>query len=343
MMALKRVTIQDIADACNLSRNTVSKVFNGRGSVPEATKKLILQKAQELGYGVFSETIPSETAETRGNVAVLTQQKVLSHNFGSSFLTSFTDQISRMGYSIKIYEVSPDEIAQQKLPPHFLLKDTAGILTIELFDQGYQDMVCSLGLPCIFVDGHAHIMRTVPKCDFVSMENMASIHVIMQHLIDSGAKTIGFVGDKEHCSSFYLRWLACNNALWEAGLSEADTYSILENDNSPYDDPDWMNAQLDRLPGMPDAFVCANDYLAIQLMNALKRRGLSVPNDVMVTGFDGSPESAVIDPSLTTAEIPSSEMGRSAASILNMRIENPSSPFILIHYKTTPIFRASTR
>ena len=49
-MAVKRVTMQEIADACGLSRNTVSKIFNDRGAVPEATKKLVLQKAQELGY-----------------------------------------------------------------------------------------------------------------------------------------------------------------------------------------------------------------------------------------------------------------------------------------------------
>ena len=51
-MANKRVTMQDIADACGLSRNTVSKVFNGRGAVPPGTRSLILQKASELGYGL---------------------------------------------------------------------------------------------------------------------------------------------------------------------------------------------------------------------------------------------------------------------------------------------------
>ena len=49
-MGLKRVTMQDIADACGLSRNTVSKVYNGRGSVPEATRRLVLAKAEALGY-----------------------------------------------------------------------------------------------------------------------------------------------------------------------------------------------------------------------------------------------------------------------------------------------------
>ena len=100
---------------------------------------------------------------------------------------------------------------------------------------------------------------------------------------------------------------------------------------------------LDRMPHIPDAFVCANDYLAIQLMVALKRRGLSVPNDVMITGFDGSPESAVVDPPLTTAQIPSVEMGRCAAELLHMRIKDTTAPFTIVQYKTTPIFRGTTR
>ena len=49
-MARKRITMQQLANACELSRNTVSKVFNDRGAVPEATRKLVLQKARELGY-----------------------------------------------------------------------------------------------------------------------------------------------------------------------------------------------------------------------------------------------------------------------------------------------------
>ena len=48
-MAFKRITMQDIADACGLSRNTVSKVFNGRGTIPEITKQIVLKKAEELG------------------------------------------------------------------------------------------------------------------------------------------------------------------------------------------------------------------------------------------------------------------------------------------------------
>jgi len=115
-MSRKRVTMQDIADACGLSRNTVSKIFNDRGSVPEATRKLVLAAAQELGYHQH----PDETTDAesgKGNLAVLTQHKLLSHNFGAFFITSFTDQISRSGYTLKLYEVSPREIAEKSCLP----------------------------------------------------------------------------------------------------------------------------------------------------------------------------------------------------------------------------------
>ena len=95
-MAIKKVTIQDIADACGLSRNTVSKVFNDRGSVPEATRQTVLLKAQELGYGMFlNEDGPSQKQKPAGNIALLAQHKLRSHSFGVFFITSFTDQLSR--------------------------------------------------------------------------------------------------------------------------------------------------------------------------------------------------------------------------------------------------------
>ena len=84
-MARKRITTQDIAQACGLSRNTVSKVFNDRGAVPEETRRLVLDKARQLGYT----QLPAESGQGR-SIALLTQHKLLSHNFGAFFITSFT-------------------------------------------------------------------------------------------------------------------------------------------------------------------------------------------------------------------------------------------------------------
>lgn len=341
-MALKRVTMQDIADACGLSRNTVSKVFNGRGAVPEMTKKTVLDKAQELGY--YQRPEGDEVPETgRGSVALLTQHKLLSHNFGAFFITSFTDQICRSGYTMKIYEVSPEEIAEKKLPPHLNLEETAGILGIELFDREYLEMICALGKPTVFVDGHACASRSLFQCDYISMENIASETALVNRMIQRGARRLGFVGDKEHCNSFHERWIGYCVSLGEAGLPIDPNLCILDEDGPAYSDIEWLLGKLAAMPELPDAFVCANDYLAIHLMTALKKMELSIPADIMISGFDGSMEAALVDPPLATAQIPSVEIGRLAASILSERIRSPGGLFCWTNVKTTPIWGKSIR
>ena len=342
-MALKRVTMQDIADACGLSRNTVSKIFNNRGSVPEATRRTVLAAAQELGYHHRPVETAAEAEAVKGSVALLTQHKLLSHNFGVYFITSFTDQLSRAGYTIKLYEVSPRELAEKKLPPHFSPTETAGILGIELFDRGYLEMICSLKLPTVFVDGYAQAAKALMCCDFISMENIASEIALVRHMIGVGAKRIGFVGDPQHCNSFHERWLGYCAALGEAGLPVETALCILERDSKDYADALWLRRRLHAMPALPDAFACANDFLAIHLITALKKEGLSIPQDVMVTGFDGSLETAVISPALTTAQIPSVEIGHLASSLLLDRIQTPDLPFRWTYVKTTPIFSESTR
>lgn len=99
-------------------------------------------------------------------------------------------------------------------------------------------MISSLTLPCIFVDGHAKMVSSVLNCDFVSMENFAASTALTLRLIDCAAKTIGFVGDKDHCSSFYMRWPASTTAIPEVGLPDSGSNSILEQGSDSYGDPD---------------------------------------------------------------------------------------------------------
>ena len=342
-MAHRRVTIQDIADACGLSRNTVSKVFNNRGAVPETTKRIVLQKAQELGYYQLPESgMPASVGQAR-NIALLTGTDPRGHSFGSLVITSFTDQISRAGYNLKIFRVSEEEKANHSLPPHLVLSETAGIIAIELFDQDYCDMLYAVGLPTVFIDSYASSGISLLKYDLVTMENYTSTALLTRHLIRCGATCFGFVGDITHCLSFKERWTGYQSALQKAGLSSVDACSILSEDSAPYGDTDWLLAQLQTMPRIPDAFVCANDFLAIHLMTALKKMGLSIPNDVMVTGFDGSPESSMVDPALTTVQIPSMEVGRIAADILLNRIQNPDRPSMRTYISTVPLLRDSTR
>lgn len=342
-MTNKRVTMQDIADACGLSRNTVSKVFNSRGAVPQTTKDTILQKAQELGYGMpAAETPRAVRAAAVKSIALLTRKMPANQHFAVFFFTSFTDRVCRAGYHLKMFEISPEELQQKQLPPHFNIEETAGMIGLELFDRDYMEMMCSIGLPTVFIDAPAHTLLRLMHCDYVSMENMAGMSAIVEKLISRGAKSIGFVGDREHCSSFYERWFGYTSAMEHAGLEVSREICLLEPDSPLYGDTDWLISRLDSMPFLPDAFVCCNDFIALHLCTALKKKGLSIPRDVMVTGFDDIPQSSMMDPALTTVHIPGADIGRAAASVLLNRIENPKLPYSWTRIMTTPIWREST-
>lgn len=344
-MAHKRITMQQLADACGLSRNTVSKIFNDHGSVPESTRQTVLQKAKEIGYYRPFEEEPSRVELPKlQNIALLTRKIPIPSDvhFGTFFLPAFTERLSRAGYMLAMYEITPEEIQTLALPAHMVLEQTTGISVIEMFDPRYLDMLCSLGLPCITVDTHANANLFPMKCDLISMENNAGITAVTEHVIAAGAKRLGFIGDPEHCESFRQRWAGFSAALERAGLPLDRSICILEKDSPLYSSEDWLLKQIERMPARPDALICANDYLALHVMNALKRMGLGIPGDVMVTGFDGIPQSAVVEPSLTTVQIPSMDIGRMAADLLLSRLENPGSPFHATYVQTTPVWRNST-
>lgn len=337
--------MQDIANACGLSRNTVSKIFNGRGAVPDSTREFVLAKAQELGYyqQIGETDTPPVQKNSSQNIALLTHSKPLNHSFGSLFITNFTDQICRSGYNLKIFEISDQEYSEKALPSHFVLDDVSGIVAIELFDRKYTQMLCDLGIPVLLIDSYTRAPSDLMRCDVVYMENYASSIALTSRMIDAGAKRIGFVGDVNHCSSFRERWNGYRAALVDADLHLDRDVCILADDSEPYGEIDWMLEKLNAMPRIPDGFVCANDFIAIRVMQALQKKGLSVPKDVMVTGFDGSPEAEVVYPPLTTAQIPSADIGRLSADILLRRITFPRLPYCCTFIKTTPVWRESLR
>ena len=341
-MAYKRITMQDIADACNLSRNTVSKIFNDRGAVPEATRQMVLQKARELGYFQTVEEDPTRLAAQSKSITLLTKRFPSDAHFGTFFLPAFTEHLSRSGYTLMMSEITPEEMRERRLPSHVAVEQTAGILSIEMFDQDYLDMLCSLGLPCISVDASAKANLFPMRCDFISMECLSSSAALTSHVIAAGAKRPGFVGDPQHCNSFRQRWMGFCDALSEAGLTVDKGLCIMEADSPLYSDENWLLKQFQSMEAKPDALVCANDFLALHMMAALKHLGLDIPTDIMITGFDGTPQSAVVEPSLTTVQIPSGDIGRMAADMLLDRIKNPDLPFRSTYVKTTPMWRNST-
>ena len=151
--------------------------------------KFTIQKAKELGYGSPAEDV-SAPHQPIGNIALLTCYLPSQLHFGTLFLSSFTDMISRAGYTLRIYEVSQEELDKKQLPPHFAPAQIAGIVGIELFDQDYVGMLCQLGIPLVLTDSSADTVTSLIECDYVTMENIAAVMAVVARLSKAADRVV---------------------------------------------------------------------------------------------------------------------------------------------------------
>lgn len=351
-----RVTIQDIADALGLSRNTVSKAINNTGSLADTTREKILNKAAEMGYKQFSylafpklSMSQPEMPDESGEISLFTRKSLGNSHFASPMLDNFQQEITKLGYSLTMHLVLGSDVQNMQLPQSFNKKKTTGIICFEMFEPSYSRMLCSLGIPILFVDAPAVLIDAPLEADILYMDNRTGILSFIQQMKQKGKTKFGFVGDYMHCHSFYERYSAFREALELLDLPFQKEYCMTGRvpvtDGNPDEGPLYRSYLLQNIKEMeklPDVFLCANDFVAIDLLQEFKKIGISVPQDVYVCGFDDSPESRVITPSLTTIHIHSQIMGISAADLLISRIREPSLNFRTVHTETTLICREST-
>ena len=344
---MKKVTIQDIADALGVSRNTVSKAINNSEGLADATREKILQKAVEMGYKHFSYVAMhtrglGQTAEdaktTPKSPAVITllTGNIWAHtnHFAMLMLDRFKQELVQFGYTLNTCFVDRDDIARRALPASFQKEQTAGIVCIEIFDHAYADMICSLGLPTLFVDGPHKRSGYALAADQLYMDNTTGITQLVNDMLAKGKKKIGFIGDYEHCQSFFERYTAYRCAMLLAGVPVNENFIIKANEN--YEQPLFALSQ------MPDLFICGNDFLAGDVQKVLNKMGKSVPEDVLLSGFDDAPESRVFTPTLTTVHIHTQVMAYAACSLLLSRIEEPALDYRTMYTETELIYRDST-
>ena len=346
-----KVTIQDIANELQLSRNTVSKAINNTGVLADATREKILRKAAEMGYKQFAylplfqedtakaaehSILPSDKRE----IAMLTTQFLSSSHFSSMMLDRFQSEIDHLHSGMTIHRISPTELKEKKLPSSLNIQRTAGIICFEVFDYDYAQMLCDLDVPLLFVDTPVMDMRPPLKADRLYMENRIEVQNAVAHMVQRGKKRISFAGDKNHCQSFFERYMAYKDAVEYFGLTEGLSTCAMPSGQQNY--PVSLYETIRRFKTMPDAFVCANDFVAMDLVKALNELGYSVPDDIWVCGFDDSQEASYFAPRLTSIHIHGQIMGYTAANLLMTRIEEPSLNYRTVYTETNLILREST-
>lgn len=347
---MKKVTIQDIADALGISRNTVSKAINNSDGLAEATREKILQKAVEMGYKQFSYVAslsggisrpvpadPSEFPAPAGEIALFSALSFLqSNHFAVPMFDRLQKELSLLGYSLNMYKVEQENLARHTLPFTFDAERVSAIVCFEMFDRAYDEMLCGLGLPVLFVDGPNKRYGDSLPADQLYMENTTGITRLVNEMLEKGKRRIGFIGDYEHCQSFFERYTAFRSAMSLAGVPVNEAYCIKNTSGD-------MLPALAALAELPELFICANDFIAVDTMQALRKLGRSVPGDILLSGFDDAPESRIISPALTTVHIHTQIMAFSAIHLLQTRIKEPFLDYRTVYTATELICRDSTK
>lgn len=342
---MKKVTIQDIADALGVSRNTVSKAINNSDGLADATREQILEKAIEMGYKQFSyvstlsraSSISSaqDRPEYQGEIALLTNAFLTNSHFASTMLDKFQREISQLGFTLNTHRVTEKDLKEMCLPITFRREQVQAIICIEMFNRTYDEMICSLGIPVLFIDGPAKLDGFSLPCDQLYMENTVAITRFVNDMLAAGRRHIGFIGNYRHCQSFYERYAAFRLSMLMGNAPVDERFCFYSNYYGDYIE------QLAAIE-MPDAFICANDFVAGDLIRGLFAIGKSVPDDVWILGFDDAPESRISRPMLSTVHIHTQIMAFTAVQLLLSRMKEPSLDYRVVHTETDLIYRDST-
>ena len=339
-----KTTVQDIADSLNLSRATVSKVLNNASGVSDNTKQAVLVKIQELNYKNTDRILTniSKPAKNRAhNFAFLMRSRPDDLHVGSTIMTQLEQEIRKEGYSLTIHTITDEDINRTELPPNLYIDQTEAIVCLELFNDRYSRLLCSLNLPVLFVDACFNFNSLGLKCDLLMMENRSSVYLMLTTLCNRHyIKTMGYFGDNKHCLSFLERYEGFQLAALDCQI-ETEPYSIIDSDFH-YSDLEWIEDHIKKMKQLPQLFFCANDVLALNLILVLERLGYQIPKDILICGFDGIPTQDPIINSLTTVRTPSTDLGSAAAQLLKQRIQNPNATYTSTYLHTDILYRGST-
>ena len=245
--------------------------------------------------------------------------------------------LHQWGYTLIAHRVEREDFLCRTLPLAFDPSRVKGIICVEMFDRAYDEMICSLGLPVLFVDGPNKRDGIDLPADQLYMDNTIAITRFVNDMLVRGRRRIGFIGDYEHCQSFFERYTAFRYAMLMAGVPVDERFCIKTCNREK------LEEALTALSDFPDVFICANDFAANDAIYALRKLGKSVPEDVLFCGFDDSPNSRILTPTLTTVHIHTKVMAVAAMQLILSRIEEPNLDFRTVHTETELIYRDSTR
>lgn len=328
-MRRKAVSAEDVATACGVSRTTVSFVLNNTPGkrISEETRQKVLKAAEELNY------TPNPQARKLALLRKFSIGFFICHPqsiFSDAFIPRLIDGISQKlnRYRVRLV-LQPVKLKQSNYFELAKEEDIDGIILINTHDkdEGLKELV-ERHFPVVVI-GRVGDSRIVQ----VDIDNRGSAKKAVDYLIFLGHKRVAII---THASTIYYaarhRFEGYLQAIRSAGI-EVNPELIKTGDFTEESGYRAMEELLD-LQKRPTAVFAGNDVIAYGAIKAIKDRGLKIPEDISIVGFDDDYLSRYLNPPLTTVAVPAGGLGSEAAILLINMIENPES--IRSHLKILP-------
>lgn len=310
-----RPTITDVAAQAGVSISTVSLVINGKGAVAEATRQRVRSAAQRLGY-TPSRSARGLAAGRTGNIGFVLREDHFRRSepfYTRVFLGAEFEARRRRLYVL--LATIPDVYDARAHTPRFLKEHSVdGVVVAGSVDDAFLESLAATGIPFLLAD------YAWPGATAVELDNEGGAASVAAHLVGSGHTSFGFVGSDLQHPSLAARQAGFARALAAAGHAlPAANVAVGGGPPDRRSGTDLAGTLLDR-EDRPTAVFCANDALALGFMEAAHARGLRVPEDVAVVGFDDVEAAALSTPTLSTVRVYKEQLGEVALGLLAERV-----------------------
>jgi len=335
----RRPTIREVAAKANLSIATVSLFLNNSSKVGGETRKKIQRVIDELGY-TPRRSARGLASKLSGNIGFIVSEDhfTQAEPFYTRIFLGTEFEARDHEYYILLTTVARQFSNRQSIPRFLLEGNVDGIILAGRIDERFVDHIEKLGLPIIMIDFQFPRRRL----SSVQIDNRAGIVQAVYHLTANAHTRIAFLGGDVGHPSVAERIAAYREALEDTRIGYDDRLVMTDETNTTTYNGYHAAEQLLQRGAQPTAIIAANDAMAIGCMQFLKSKGLRVPEDVAVVGFDDIEMSSHVDPRLTTVRVRKEELGRVAVQRLVESIKSKSSSVITVHVPVELVIRESS-
>ncbi|NSW90804.1 MAG: LacI family DNA-binding transcriptional regulator [Firmicutes bacterium] len=307
-------TLKDVAKKLNISVSTVSRVVNDKSYVSPKTREKVLKALEEMNYSPnqVARSLKKKSTNTIGIVV-----PDISEVFFAHVIKGIDEVLSNNGYSIILCDTGEKPEKEELYLNLLIEKQIDGIILATVSKKHVTlQRIIDKALPVIFIDNLPNLKRGY---DSVMIDNSKASYIAVEHLIKLGHRNIGIITGKQDETTGYERLLGYKKALQDNNI-KVDENLITIGDFKEKSGYENMKILLERNKDITAVYVVSSK-MTYGAIKAITERGLKIPKDIALVGFDVHDPSGLITPSITTMIQPEEHIGQVAAELILKRLK----------------------